>query len=175
MPRRIDASFAPGSGRELRLLALGLLLALMPLPAQAQTRPTADPQVRPASLGSTAIRRPESPLGSDSRRGPSGGWSTTIGLTALSLAAIGTAGWVLARRRESAIGTTAGRARGETVRVLSRTMLTPKHAIHVVQAGERLLLIGTGTTGAPTLLGDLPPAEAASVRRIAVRPTEGGP
>ena len=41
------------------------------------------------------------------------------------------------------------------VRVVGRVSLTPRHSIFVVQAGPRALLIGTGTQGAPTLLGEL--------------------
>jgi flagellar protein FliO/FliZ len=41
------------------------------------------------------------------------------------------------------------------VHVVGRVSLSPKHSIYLVRAGQRILLIGTGAQGAPTLLGEL--------------------
>lgn len=41
------------------------------------------------------------------------------------------------------------------VRVVGRVSLSPKHAIYLVRAGQRTLLVGTGSQGAPSLLGAL--------------------
>jgi flagellar biogenesis protein FliO len=48
------------------------------------------------------------------------------------------------------------------VRVLARTSLGPRHAVHLVRIGDQTLLVGTGPQGAPTLLAecDLPQAPA---------------
>jgi hypothetical protein len=43
--------------------------------------------------------------------------------------------------------------------VVGRLSLSSRHSIFVVRAGERVLLIGTGSQGAPSLLGDLTAAE----------------
>jgi flagellar protein FliO/FliZ len=42
------------------------------------------------------------------------------------------------------------------VQVVGRVSLSPRQAIVLVRAGPRILLIGTGTQGSPTLLGELP-------------------
>ncbi len=41
------------------------------------------------------------------------------------------------------------------VQVVGRVSLSPRHSIFLVRAGPRVLLIGTGTQGAPALLGEL--------------------
>ncbi len=39
--------------------------------------------------------------------------------------------------------------------MVGRISLSSRHSIFLVRAGERVLLIGTGSQGAPSLLGDL--------------------
>ena len=41
------------------------------------------------------------------------------------------------------------------MQVVGRVSLSPKHSIYMVRAGQRTLLIGTGSQGAPALLGVL--------------------
>jgi flagellar biogenesis protein FliO len=48
-----------------------------------------------------------------------------------------------------------------SVRVVGRVSLSSRHSIYLVRAGERVLLIGTGSQGAPSLLGELTEAERA--------------
>ena len=48
--------------------------------------------------------------------------------------------------------------------VVSRVSLSPKHAVYLVCAGGRVLLVGTGPQGAPTLISELDD--------IALTPTE---
>ena len=48
-----------------------------------------------------------------------------------------------------------------SVRVVGRVSLSSRHSIFLVRAGERVLLIGTGSQGAPSLLGELTEAERA--------------
>jgi flagellar biogenesis protein FliO len=46
------------------------------------------------------------------------------------------------------------------LRVLGRTSLSPKHSVYLLEVGQRILIIGTGAQGAPSLLGVLTdPAE----------------
>jgi flagellar biogenesis protein FliO len=46
------------------------------------------------------------------------------------------------------------------VRVLGRTSLSPKHAVYLLKAGDKVLIVGTGPQGSPTLLGEMPPESA---------------
>src|SRR5271157_267599 len=48
-----------------------------------------------------------------------------------------------------------------SLRVVGRVSLSSRHSIFLVRAGERVLLIGTGSQGAPSLLGELTEAERA--------------
>jgi flagellar biogenesis protein FliO len=87
-------------------------------------------------------------------RGPgsSGWWLGSAGIT-LVLAICG-AICVAARKywpQESA----------GALRVVGRVSLSSRHSIFLVRAGERVLLIGTGSQGAPSLLGELTEAERA--------------
>jgi flagellar protein FliO/FliZ len=43
------------------------------------------------------------------------------------------------------------------LRVLGRTALTPKHSVYLLKAGDRVLIVGTGPQGAPSLLGEMDP------------------
>jgi hypothetical protein len=68
---------------------------------------------------------------------------------ALALAAVG---WVsVASRRylPSAGGAPAA------LRVVGRTNLSPRHTVYLLDIGERVLIVGTGPQGAPSLLGEL--------------------
>jgi hypothetical protein len=38
--------------------------------------------------------------------------------------------------------------------VIARTNLSPKHTVHLLRAGDRVLIIGTGPQGSPALLGE---------------------
>ncbi|RUL81625.1 flagellar biosynthetic protein FliO [Tautonia sociabilis] len=76
------------------------------------------------------------------------GLDGTISLVATAvLAALGVA--VLA----------AGRLRpgsgGGMLRVVGRAQLTGKHAVYLLRAGDRTLILGIGPQGPPTLLGEL--------------------
>jgi hypothetical protein len=46
------------------------------------------------------------------------------------------------------------------LRVVGRTSLSPRHTIYLLEAGDRVLLVGTGPQGAPSLLGELTDADA---------------
>jgi flagellar biogenesis protein FliO len=84
--------------------------------------------------------------------GSGGWWMGSVGI-ALVLAICG-AICVVARKywhQESA----------GLVHVVGRVSLSPRHSIFLIRAGQRVLLIGTGTQGAPTLLGELTEADQA--------------
>ncbi|WZO99206.1 flagellar biosynthetic protein FliO [Isosphaeraceae bacterium EP7] len=62
-----------------------------------------------------------------------------------------------------------------TLRVLGRTSLGSKQAVSLVQVGDRILIVGTGAQGAPSLLGEIDDADeigrlAGVGRRPAVTP-----
>lgn len=101
-----------------------------------------------SQLGSVAMTPESAPRGP----GSSGWWLGSAGIT-LVLAVCG-AICVAARKywpQESA----------GSLRVVGRVSLSSRHSIFLVRAGERVLLIGTGTQGAPSLLGELTEAERA--------------
>lgn len=102
--------------------------------------------------------------------GSSGWWLGTVGV-AIGLAVCGWAS-VAARRwpgRAAASGATG-------IRVLGRTSLSPKHSVYLVEVGRRVLILGAGPQGAPSLLGELsptdnPPEPVAVAAAVAARPT----
>jgi flagellar biogenesis protein FliO len=93
------------------------------------------------------------------RSSAQGGWWMGSAGIALALAATG-ALCTLARKRWPSDSS-------KLLRVIGKVSLSPRHSICLVQAGQRVLLIGTGAGGAPSLLGELSAAELA--------PTPGEP
>ncbi len=84
-------------------------------------------------------------------RSPVAGW--WMGSTAIALAlAICGATYAAARRYwpQNSTG---------MVRVIGRVSLSPRQSIFLVRAGRRVILIGAGGQGAPTLLGELSESE----------------
>lgn len=62
-----------------------------------------------------------------------------------------------------------------TLRVLGRTSLGSKQAVSLVQVGDRILIVGTGAQGAPSLLGEIDDSDeigrlAGAVKRPVVTP-----
>ncbi len=128
-----------------------------------ETSRAADDQGHPASGSVEPLRVPrpsnqlwQTGLGAgpaeSAPRGPGSGgwWLGSAGIT-LVLAVCGAA-CVAARRywpQEPAA----------SLRVVGRVSLSSRHSIFLVRAGERVLLIGTGNQGAPSLLGELTEAE----------------
>lgn len=114
--------------------------------------------------------RPFPPRGSVVRRGgerseTTGGWWLGTAGIALALAVCG--GISLATRggwRWSQVST-AG-----TLRVVGRTSLSPRHTIHLLSVGRRVLIVGTGPQGAPSLLGEL--TDPDDLQRLAPQRTE---
>jgi len=119
---------------------------LEPCAARAEDAPSPDAPDAGRHLfpprGTSATRPGES-------SGKSGGWwFGTLG-AALALAVVG--GLSVASRRfmpdpqAGAVG----------LRVIGRTSLSPKHAVYLLRAGDRVLVLGTGPQGPPALLGEL--------------------
>ena len=138
----------PVRARALVLSSLVLLIvSLTGITAPAQESTSAPIRVPPPSghvarSGPAALRRTwgPSPLHS------SGWWLGSTGI-ALVLAVCG-AICVAARKYRP-------QDSPALVRVVGRVSLSPRHSIFMVRAGQRVLLVGTGTQGAPTLLGEL--------------------
>jgi flagellar biogenesis protein FliO len=131
---------------------LGLVLLFGPF-SRADELPT-------ASLPARAKHALPEPSGHASRSASSAGspgwWLAPVGLVA-ALAAFG--GVVMAARRFTP--GLAAETSGQAPRVIGRTPLTPRHMIHLVRSGDRVLLIGTGPQGPPSLLGELNPPTSA--------------
>lgn len=96
---------------------------------------------------------------SASRDNAVGWWMAPTGLVAV-LAVFGGAVMV-ARRYSPSLGPESST---RALRVVGRTALTPRHAVHMVRAGGRTLLIGTGPQGSPCLIAELEAAEPAPNR-----------
>lgn len=125
--------------------------------------------------------KPRSAKGVDSDS-PRGGGSTVILTIVVGVLALGAIGVVGRSARER------GRSRtGGSLAVVDRVSISPKHAVFLVRAGDRTLIIGTGPQGPPALLGELestpadadaepiaPPSAFASLVESAGRLTRGG-
>ena len=77
---------------------------------------------------------------------PGGWWFGSAGI-AVALAAVG--GVVVAAKKLKP-GSEAG-----PLKVLSRTSLSPRHSVYLLKVGDRVLIVGTGPQGAPSLLGEM--------------------
>ncbi len=128
------------------LLVLGLnseIRADRPPPTNALGAPA--PRPFPAREGTKA--QPPS-----TTEGGSGWWIGTAGI-ALALAAIG---WLSFASKRYLPKTAAGSV---SLRVVGRTSLSPKQSVYLLQVGERVLIVGAGGQGAPSLLGELQDAD----------------
>lgn len=85
--------------------------------------------------------------GASEGQGRSGSWWLGTAGVAVVLAVIGGIG--VATRRQLP-----GLASGP-LRVVGRTSLSPKHTVYLLRAGSRVLIVGAGPQGAPSLLGEL--------------------
>jgi flagellar biogenesis protein FliO len=92
--------------------------------------------------------------------GKSGGWWFGTAGIALALALFG--GISLASRRFLPQASSGG-----FLGVVGRASLSPKHTVYLLKVGERVLILGAGSQGAPTLLGEL--TEPADLQRFAPR------
>jgi len=140
-----------------RTIALGVLLSM--------GRPADAAAPAPSPVGADALQRPAPPRGEpaaakrnpnpEGRRPKGDGrwWLGTAGV-ALALAACG---WVsIAARR---FGPKPGSGPSSAIRVVGRTSLSPKHSVYLLDVGGRVLIVGTGAQGPPSLLGELNDAD----------------
>jgi flagellar biogenesis protein FliO len=148
------------------LLDPGAGLALS-RPARADRSPL-PPRVAIAPDATAVAPRPFPRPGSarprveGSAEGAGGWWFGTAGI-ALALALCG--GISLATRR----GWPQGHA-GGLLRVVGRASLSSKHTVHLLSVGGRVLIVGTGPQGAPSLLGEL--TDPVDLQRLAPRADE---
>lgn len=125
------------------VLALALALGAPPARADDAAGPRPFP---PRGAGGPGAR----PGGAPARaEGGTGGWWLGTAGVALALAACGWAG-VAARRYAPQ-----ARTGPSPLRVVGRTSLSPRHSVYLLDAGGRVLIVGTGPQGAPSLLGEL--------------------
>jgi hypothetical protein len=95
------------------------------------------------SSRSVILRR----LSHAARAGSSDGWYWAMGGISLLMAVCG--GLVASARRFLP------QPAGLGVQVVSRVSLSPKHAVYVLRAGRRVLLVGSGPQGPPALISEL--------------------
>ena len=157
----------PGS-TGLCLMARGVRLALMagmlaPVfsarPARADREPPTAAIAAPDPAGRRPFARREATASpAEVSEGAGGWWLGTAGI-ALALALFG--GISLASRRYLP------QREGGPLRVVGRTSLSPKQTVYLLRVGDRVLLIGAGPQGPPSLLGEL--TDPAELRRYAPR------
>ena len=140
-----DSQAAPEGSQPVRRSAVA------PTPTSAVAIDDQSPS-RAESRGPADVSRPSRSLlarrlSSGARAGGSEGWYLGMAGITLSLAVCG--GVVAAARRFSSQG-----AAGE-IRVVSRVSLSPKHTVYLLRVGRRVLLVGAGPQGAPSLISEL--------------------
>ena len=142
------------------VLAPVSLPCLAPRAAQADDVPPVVALPSPADPGSSSARRPfptRGEVASGVRHAParpggtgSSGWWLGTGAAALALAVCGWASVAAKRYRPGGMAGAVG------LRVVGRTSLSPRHTVYLLQAGDRVLIVGTGPQGPPSLLGEMP-------------------
>jgi len=153
-----------------RLVARGVRLALMAgmLAPALSARPVRADRVPPTTAiaapaadppGRRPFRPREASVPRTQASGGAGGWWLGTAGIALALALFG--GISLASRRYGP------QREGGPLRVVGRTSLSPKQAVYLLRVGDRVLLIGAGSQGPPSLLGEL--TDPAELRRFAPR------
>ncbi len=154
------------------LAARGLCLALMagmlaPVlsarPVRADRAPPTTAIATPSPDPEPPGRLPFRPRDASARRaevsGGAGGWWLGTAGIALALALFG--GISLASRRYGP------QREGGPLRVVGRTSLSPKQTVYLLRVGDRVLIVGAGPGGPPSLLGEL--TDPAELRRFAPR------
>jgi flagellar protein FliO/FliZ len=172
-----------GAGVALVAGLLGPVAGLGRQAARADEAPISLPPRVAIAEPASGSPRPFPPRGPSGRRaegrteGAGGWWLGTTGM-ALALAVCGGIG-VAARRGWPRLQA------GGVLRVVGRTSLSPRHTVHLLSVGDRVLIVGTGPQGAPSLLGELsdpddlaqllprgvmPPADASGSDRVVAVP-----
>ena len=119
--------------------ALLLILAISPLARADAIEPNAPRRPISREAISSPVRRTVS---------NGGWWMGVVGITT----ALAVCGWVSIASRKFL---PKALANAPNLRVVGRTSLSPKHSVYLLDVGGRVLLVGTGPQGAPSLLGEL--------------------
>jgi flagellar biogenesis protein FliO len=117
-----------------------------PTPTAALVGPAHSPRPFPSRESSVSAR-------SSTAEGGSGWWIGTAG-AAFALALVG---WMSVASKRYLPKASTGSV---DLRVISRTSLSPKQSVYLVKVGDRVLIVGGGGQGAPSLLGELSDSEA---------------
>lgn len=146
------------STRCLRPLAIaGAWAALALSPAFAENNPPTAAIPRPEAsprLAAPPRSRPSAPSGESSN----GWWLVTPGIAAV-LAVFGGVSYAMKRFLPS-------RDSGP-IQVVGRSALSTKHSVYLLRVGDRVLIIGTGSQGPPSTLGEI--TDPAELARLAPR------
>ncbi len=138
-PARINMSIT------CRFAVMFLLLAPACASAAGETKPAVSAN-EPSGRQRIIPRHKIDQSAASSSTSPGGWWVGTTGI-ALALAVFG--GVVVTARKLKPGG------EGGPLKVLSKTSLSPKHSVYLLKAGDRVLIVGTGPQGAPSLLGEM--------------------
>jgi len=148
----------PSPERTARLLLVALTFGTTLIPRATSADPTSPPSFSPTADGRQRIT---SHLQIGKTPAPtsmsSGGWWLGSAGIAVALAVFG--GISLASRKYLPKSETS------PLRVIGRTSLSPRHSVYLLKAGDKVLIIGTGPQGSPTLLGEIEP-DAAETSRL---------
>lgn len=147
-----------------RLAAVAALISALVLGTSSRTlaEKAAETNPHPVPTPRAPNNHPfPKPLRAENARESGGtGSSFRWGGIGFVLALVGLSAVVLSTRRRS-IGT------GDettSLRVAGRVALSPRQAIHLVKVGDRTILIGTGTQGPPSFLGEWSDSPAVAPR-----------
>ncbi|WP_435008896.1 FliO/MopB family protein [Tundrisphaera lichenicola] len=144
----------------LRPLAIaGAWAALSLSPVLAQNKPPTNALASPSAESRLIV--PRRPAGSTGPTSGTGGWWLGTAGIAGALAVFGGASLASKRFLPS-------RDSGP-IRVVGRAALSPRHSVHLLRVGDRVLILGTGPQGAPTTLGEV--TDPAELARLAPRRT----
>lgn len=129
-----------------------LLLAAMALAPGLRASAFADDAEAPPHVAGTqrTFTRPAARSAGDSKPAGSNSWWLGTAGVALALAVCGWASVGARKYLPKAVG-----AGSTTVRVVGRTSLSPKHSVYLLEVGGRVLIVGAGPQGSPSLLGEL--------------------
>lgn len=131
------------------LLAPWIMAAIIDLrgsSALADSPATRDGSGLPVTTDRPSSKWPHRLARTETSEGPDRSWWGMAGITAILAAS----GGVYATCRRFLPASAAG-----AMQVVGRMSLSPKHSVYVLRVGRRVLLVGTGPQGAPSLITEL--------------------
>lgn len=138
--------------------ALAVLVLLAPCGrTYGEDRPSGAVQNEPERRASPPRGSIARGAGAAGRSEGTAGWWVGTGAVALALAACG---WLSLLARRYRPGVAVG---SQAMRVVGRTSLSPKHSVYLLEVDGRVLIVGAGSQGAPSLLGELGVPAASSM------------